>query len=98
MLSETGEDDVDLADSAIGSFDLNTVESLEDLDFADEHPVDEQRWFTMACLMVGSDPEKYDYLVGDDGLPEERAEACPYEYEKISESWDKLLEPHLKKS
>ncbi|MCO6431020.1 MAG: hypothetical protein J5J00_09180 [Deltaproteobacteria bacterium] len=95
--SEDDEDEeTDLAHSAIGAFDLDTIESLEDLDFSDEHPVDEQRWYTMACLMVGSNPEKYDYLVGDNGLPSERAETCPAEYERISKSWQKLLEPHVK--
>ncbi len=93
-----GNEDADLADSAIGSFDLDTAEPLEDLDFSDEHPVDDQRWFTMACLMVGSDPDKYEYLVGENGLPPERAEACPEEYSKMSKSWDTLLEPHLIKS
>jgi len=96
--NESDAEEVDLADSAIGSFDLETAESLEDLDFADEHPVNEQRWYTMACLMVGSNPEKYDYLVGEDGLPPERAEACPTEYAKISKSWNGLMKPHLKKA
>lgn len=99
LSGNSGDDDEeDLADSAIGSFDLETAESLEDLDFGDEHPVDEQRWYTMACLMVGSDPVKYDYLVGENGLSEERAESCPAEYEKISKSWQKLLAPHLRKT
>lgn len=96
ILIESSDDELDLADSAIGSFDLETAESLEDLDFADEHPVDEQRWYTMACLMVGSDPEKYDYLVGENGLPAERAEACPEEYERISKSWKRLMKPYTK--
>jgi len=95
-LIQISDDDENLADSAIGSFDLEVAESLDDLDFADEHPVDEQRWYTMACLMVGSDPKKYDYLVGEDGLPEERAEACPAEYAKITKSWETLMGPHLK--
>ena len=92
------DNDTDLADSAIGSFDLDTAESLEDMDFADEHPVNEQRWFTMACLMVGSDPNRYEYLVGDNGLPEGRAGACPAEFEKIQRSWNQLLKPHLRQS
>lgn len=100
LVSGNGSDDdeVDLADSAIGSFDLDTAESLEDLAFSDEHPVDEQRWYTMACLMVGSNPEKYEYLVGGTGLPEDRAAACPAEWAKISKSWQTLLQPHLRKA
>jgi hypothetical protein len=93
ILLESSDDDLDLAHGAIGSFDLATAESLEDLDFAGEHPVDEQRWYTMACLMVGSDPDRYSYLAGDNGLPEERAELCPDEYERISKGWKKLMEP-----
>ena len=98
LLSGPEDEEFDIAERAIGAWDLATAESLEDLDFADEHPVSEQRWYTMACLMVGSNPRRYEHLVGDEGLPAERAEGCPAEYEKMSRSWERLMSPHLRES
>ncbi len=95
--AQSSDDDFDLADNAISFFN-DVAEELEDLDFADEHPVTEQRWYTMACMMVGSDAEKYGYLIGEDGLPEERAAACPAEFMKISRGWRALMEPHARGS
>lgn len=63
--------------------------------FWDEHSLNEQRFYNSICLIYGSDPEGWDDLVGDDDLPEERAERCPGEYDQISTSWNRLLEPYL---
>ena len=38
----------------------------------DEHSLDEQRFYDTICLIYGSNPEKYAYLVKDNTLPEER--------------------------
>lgn len=66
------------------------------LPFYDEHSMDEQRAYNYMCWIYGSDPKGYADWVGEDGLPEERAARCPTEYEKLSNSWSKLLEPHVK--
>ena len=66
----------------------------EELAFWDEHSLSAQRVYSVACLLYGANPEGYAELVGDDGLPEERAEQCPAEYEQKSRAWDKLLAPH----
>lgn len=63
--------------------------------FWDEHSLNEQRFYNAMCLIYGSDPDGWDGLVGDDDLPEERAEQCPEEYETISKSWTRLLQPYL---
>lgn len=65
------------------------------LAFWDEHSLNAQRVYSIACLLYGSDPESFATLVGDDGLPEERAARCPDEYRQKSRAWDKLLGPHL---
>lgn len=65
------------------------------LAFWDEHSLNAQRVYSIACLLYGSDPEAFATLVGDDGLPEERAARCPDEYRQKSRAWDKLLGPHL---
>lgn len=64
--------------------------------FADEHSLDDQRFFNLLCWVYGSDPDKYADLVEDGDLPEDRALACPDEYIQNVESWVELLEPWLK--
>ncbi len=65
------------------------------LAFWDEHSLNAQRVYAIACLLYGSNPEAFSELVGDDGLPQERAERCPDEFRQKSRAWDKLLAPHL---
>jgi hypothetical protein len=67
----------------------------EETPFWDEHSLDEQRFYNSICLIYGSDPDGWDDLVGEDDLPEERAERCPDEYALISSSWNRLLEPYM---
>jgi hypothetical protein len=66
---------------------------IDDSTFADEHSLDKQRFFNLVCWVYGSNPEKHQGLVGDDFLPEARAERCPGEYQQIDRSWSRLLEP-----
>ncbi len=97
LLSE-GETGVDAAFSALLHFAAmaDQVEEVEELAFWDEHSLDAQRVYGVACLIYGSDPEGYDDMVGEDGLPEERAVRCPAEFEQKARSWDKLLGPYFK--
>ena len=92
--------DDDTGDEAVLSAALSYYVSAEqsgneidDSTFADEHSLDKQRFFNLVCWVYGSNPEKHDGLVGDDFLPEARAERCPGEYEQIDKSWSRLLEP-----
>jgi len=61
-----------------------------------EHSLSEQRFYNILCLVYGSNPEKFNFLVEDGDLPEERAEICPSEYERKVNSWDTLLSPYWK--
>src|SRR5215510_2101151 len=63
----------------------------------DEHSLDEQRFYDTICLIYGHDPARYDSLVKDGLLPEERAELCREDYQKISNAWHRLLAPYVKK-
>lgn len=67
----------------------------EDLAFWDEHSLNGQRVYSITCLIYGSDPDSFAELVGEDGLPAERAARCPGEYKQKSRAWDRLLAPHL---
>ena len=66
-------------------------------DLADEHLLQEQRFFNSLCMVYGSNPTKYSGIVEKGYLPEARAVRCPSEYERTSQSWSSLLAPWRKK-
>lgn len=71
-------------------------ESYGELAYWDEHSLDAQRLFDVACLVYGSDPEGWSHLVRPDLLPAQRARVCPAEFRQKSLAWDRLLEPHYR--
>lgn len=96
LLLKSGQEQTAL--SAVGQFALATVNMDEEAEFAfwDEHSLDPQRMYSLVCLILGSDPERYPDLA--DVLPPERAVRCPSEYERKSRSWGQLLDKHLRGS
>jgi len=72
------------------------LEKGEQKVYWDEHSLDEQRFYDTICLIYGSNPEKYAYLVKENTLPEERAELCRDDYPKIANSWHQLLSSYVK--
>ena len=60
----------------------------------DEHSLDLQRQYDLACLIYGSDPEAWGHMVGPDLLPMERAQRCPTEFWQKNIGWDRLLASH----
>jgi len=64
--------------------------------FWDEHALNQQRYYNILCWVYGSDPERFNYFVGTYGLPEDRAERCQYEYEKMFKFWNTTLTPYTK--
>jgi hypothetical protein len=66
------------------------------LAFYDEHGLDLQRAYNVVCMMVGSDPEKYNTLAEETKLPEERQKSCVRDYKTTMWSWDEMLKPHLR--
>lgn len=75
-------------------FMAGMVEGQGYLPFWDEHSLHSQRFYDIACMVYGSDPEAWAGMVGPHFLPEERAQRCPLEYLQKSVSWDALLAPH----
>lgn len=63
---------------------------------ADEHLLQEQRFYNSLCMIYGSNTAKYDYIVTENYLPKERAVRCPAEYERTMQSWRDLLRPWRK--
>jgi hypothetical protein len=64
--------------------------------YYDEHGLDLQRAYNVVCFMFGSNPEKYKALAAHTKLPEYRQQACPYEWQNTSWSWDETLKKHLR--
>lgn len=65
-------------------------------DMADEHLLQEQRFYNSLCMIYGSNPDKYSKIVTEGYLPKERAVRCPSEYERTMLSWKELLKPWRK--
>ena len=57
----------------------------------DEHPLNEQRYFTIICLLYGSNPSKYASVAQFAGLPPARARRCPSEFSQALKGWNKIL-------
>jgi len=91
-LTELGEDGVN---AVIAAADAFAIESKNDTsgkrNLADEHLLQEQRFYNSLCMLYGSDQKKYAYITEESYLPKERAVRCPQEYERTVQSWSDLL-------
>jgi len=65
--------------------------------FYDEHGIDLQRAYNIVCLMVGGKPEKFSDLAAETGIPEARQGTCRADHSNAEWSWNKVLQPHLRK-
>jgi hypothetical protein len=87
-----------LANAAMGWF-LSAFRDEKEgvkLSFYDVHGLDRQRAYQIVCLMVGSDPEKFQVLANRVEMPESRQSTCRGDYSNASWSWDTLMKPHLR--
>lgn len=72
-------------DSAFGY--LEDPDGVEEVAYWDLHGPDEQRFYNHVCLFYGAAPAAREGLAGELGLPRDRAETCPEEYEQAAASW-----------
>ena len=96
-LTELGEDGVNAVLAAADAFAIeskNTTSTKRNL--ADEHLLQEQRFYNSLCMIYGSNTTKYAYILDEQYLPRERAVRCPQEYERTVDSWSNLLSPWRK--
>ncbi len=70
-------------EAVVGRFDRQSL--------WDEHALDEQRHYTMVCLLVGSDQEGFFDYARDAGLPVERIVTCPEDFLAMQAGWRRLL-------
>ena len=73
-------------------FYLSGVETPGLADYADEHPINQQRAITLMCWIHGAVPD----LGLEDFIGPERTPRCAEEYTQQSESWCRLLGEHAK--
>lgn len=92
--SEEGEDAA--ASAAVWFYRSSKETRLNRLAFADEHSLGKQRYFNILCWIYGQDPDTHPDLIGPKILPPDRAERCPGEYQRMANSWEKLLAPYSK--
>lgn len=93
MIDAFYEEDValDLAYDAAFGF-LAEAELTNGAVYWDVHGPDEQRFFNTVCLFYGANPEAREEFAIDMGLPEERAETCPEEYDLAIDSWGPAMD------
>ena len=68
----------------------------EPLRFYEEHGLDQQRAYQIACLMYGSDPRRFGDLADRAKLPPERQETCVQDLADAQDSWFRLLQKHFR--
>jgi hypothetical protein len=96
LLLWQGEEEAAIAGIDQFSLDAEEEAELEDLPYWAEHSLSGQRFYNVACLVYGSDPDWYAEWVSEDFLPAERAKGCEAEFALADESWSTLLAPYLK--
>lgn len=95
-LEELGDDGVRAVFAAADAFNIESKMPGGDRNMADEHLLQEQRFYNSLCMIYGSNTTKYANIVTDGYLPRERAVRCPNEYQRTVESWVGLLRPWRK--
>ncbi len=62
-----------------------------------EHSLDMQRFYSIVCLLYGSNPKQYTSLVKKEGVSAQRLQKCEREYGQSAKAWRTLLTPYVKK-
>lgn len=64
--------------------------------FMDEHSLDQQRFYSIMCLLYGDNPRKYERSVTKLGFPDARKAKCQREYQQVTRAWKALLAPYVR--
>lgn len=82
---------LDLARDAAWGFEGEAILRDSEVTYWGVHGPDEQRYFNTVCLFFGADPVGRAGFAEEMGLPQERAEYCPDEYEQANASWGEVV-------
>lgn len=77
--------------STAQAFTVEAAEEAGDVAFWGVHGASEQRYYNLLCIFYGGDPENREEMITVMGLPEERAETCPEEFDQADFSWGNVL-------
>jgi hypothetical protein len=66
-------------------------------EFSDPHSSDLQRFYTISCLVYGSDTKRYANVVAGLGIDKNRLASCPATSRKAADSWHQVLDAHIKR-
>lgn len=77
-------------DAAFGF--LGEAEVAPEIAFWDVHGPDLQRYYNTVCIFYGANPEEREDVALELGLPEERADYCPEEYDQAAASWGDAMD------
>jgi hypothetical protein len=95
-ITELGDDGVKNVMAAAEAFSIESKKPGSKRNLADDHLLEEQRFYNSLCMIYGSDQKKYANILSDGFLPKERASRCPVEYQRTVDAWTSLLGPWRK--
>lgn len=96
-LKELGDEGVRAVFAAADAFAIESKgNAVQQRNLADEHLLQEQRFYNSLCMIYGSNPTKYSNILTEGYLPKERAVRCQSEFTRTVDSWISLLEPWRK--
>ena len=87
----------DLDEVALATADLHSIQAeqaggdISDEEFWDSHSLDEQRMFSILCMIYGSDSNEHASLLEEIGMPDEKGAECEYEYHRAKRNWERVL-------
>ncbi|MCB1339176.1 MAG: hypothetical protein KDK10_17555 [Maritimibacter sp.] len=81
----------DTAFGFLGEAERSRAEGIDPA-FWDVHGPDEQRYYNTVCLFYGANPDERDDVAEELGLPEDRAETCPEEFDQAQAAWGAVLD------
>lgn len=89
-------DDIAISAADMFAFESESAERpdyYEMSEYAGEHSFDMQRYFSTLCLVYGSNPEKYQYLLDEveNDYLEDRKDYCVFNLEMIKNNWHTYL-------
>ena len=97
-LEELGDEGVKAVFAAADAFQIESkLTAGRARNMADEHLLQEQRFYNSLCMLYGSNTNKYENIVTQGYLPKARAVRCETEYQKNVSSWVSLLAPWRKR-
>ncbi|MGE2714663.1 DUF4344 domain-containing metallopeptidase [Mycolicibacterium litorale] len=93
--------DVGAAVAYARMFEANSEQdggAAEDFPFWDVHEYDLARMYNFQCWIYGADPQGNAFIVDQGLVPEDRADSCEGEFDRMSRAWWDMLDPHLRDS